>query len=103
MGLRWSGPNQEHKPDQELLDMSKGHKRKYFVDSNHNLHKYLKEPILVGFQFKKKLDNNSYLGDFSESRFWGDKSRGKKFFSILTGSLVKIGGQKLIFESYQYW
>ena len=40
--------------------------------------------------------------------FWGDKSRGTKIFSIgpfltLTGPLVKIGGQKLIFESYQYW
>ena len=51
----------------------------------------------------KKLADNQYPGGF-----WGDKSRGTKFFSIgafltLTGPLVKIGGQKLIFESYQYW
>ena len=52
--------------------------------------------------FKKRADN-LYPGGF-----WVDKSRGVKIFSIgqfltLTGPLVKIGGQKLILESYQYW
>ena len=52
--------------------------------------------------FKKRADN-LYLGGF-----WGDKSRGTKFFSTgacltLTGPLVKIGGQMVILESYQYW
>ena len=51
----------------------------------------------------KKRANNLYLGGF-----WGEKSRGTKIFLIrafltLTGPLVKIGGQKLIFESYKYW
>ena len=51
----------------------------------------------------KKPAENSYLGGF-----WGEKSRGANGFSIwpfltLTGPLVKIGGQKLIFELYQYW
>ena len=51
----------------------------------------------------KKPSDNLYLGGF-----WVDKSRGTKFFSIgafltLTGPLVKIGGQRLILESYQYW
>ena len=52
--------------------------------------------------FKKRADN-LYLGGF-----WGEKSRGTKIFLIrafltLTGPLVKIGGQKLILKSYQYW
>ena len=51
----------------------------------------------------KKTAENSYLGGF-----WGEKSRGANGFSIwpfltLTGPLVKIGGQKLILELYQYW
>ena len=52
--------------------------------------------------FKKRADNLYLRG------FWVDKSRGTKIFSIgafltLTGPLVKIGGQRLILESYQYW
>ena len=52
--------------------------------------------------FKKRAEN-LYLGGF-----WGEKSRGANGFSIrpfltLTGPLVKIGGQKLILELYQYW
>ena len=52
--------------------------------------------------FKKRAEN-LYLGGF-----WGEKSRGTNGFSIwpfltLTGPLVKIGGQKLILELYQYW
>ena len=51
----------------------------------------------------KKPADIQYLGGF-----WGDKSRGTKNFLIrafltLTGPLVKIGGQKLILKSYQYW
>ena len=52
--------------------------------------------------FKKRAEN-LYLGGF-----WGEKLRGANGFSIwpfltLTGPLVKIGGQKLILELYQYW
>ena len=51
----------------------------------------------------KKLADNLYLRGF-----WDEKSRGTKIFSIrafltLTGPLVKIGGQRVVFESYQYW
>ena len=52
--------------------------------------------------FKKRTEN-PYLGGF-----WGEKSRGANSFSIwpfltLIGPLVKIDGQKLILELYQYW
>jgi len=51
----------------------------------------------------KKPAENSYLGGF-----WGEKSLGANGFSTwpfltLTGPLVKIGGQTLNLELYQYW
>ena len=57
----------------------------------------------ISFFMVKKRAENLYLGGF-----WGEKSRGANGFSIwpfltLTGPLVKIGGQKLILELYQYW
>ena len=50
----------------------------------------------------KKPTKNLYLGGF-----WGEKSRGANGFWMwqfltLTAPLVKIGGQRLILESYQY-
>ena len=58
---------------------------------------------MIRISIFKKPAENSYLGGF-----WGEKSRGAIGCSIwpfltLTGPLVKIGGQKLILELYQYW
>ena len=52
--------------------------------------------------FLKTADNLYLVG------FWDEKSRGALGFRILpvltlTGPLVKIGGRRIILESYQYW
>ena len=67
LGPRLSGLHQWHNLDQVLLDMLKGHKRKYFVDNNHNHHKYLKlrfyKHLIISLELTwcKNFSNNAHV------------------------------------------